>query len=223
MGIKHEIPVSIGEGDVFDEAQILQSKLNRVNVVSDPDSAFNDLIQYSVDLQRIVQDGVLSDIYRLKEDMEQHDRLGDVMYDLIYLNITSFRKNKIEQVLDENKSSRTSVGADTALPTPVVMMLKVNMVKLLETIKLSFSRANDEYSPVEGIADEVVYISLLAKNIESSMRYHSQIDDAALSDVLGLTQDVVSEDGDIAGDMDDIDDIDDKMKEIEDNLSEVDL
>lgn len=211
-------PVQIKNSSFYTEAEILESRLRRIDT-GRGDSAFTDLIEYNVKLDNVIGD-IISEIYRVKDDVEEFEELGEVMFRLIELNLASYRSVKIEDIIEENANRRAGPSGGNAVNAATVKLLQSNMLRLLDVLKRGISDANEGFQEVEDTDNEVVYLGLLAKSIESRLRQYTDFDSGPVEQFLGFMSDVES-DEDIADELEEIDDIDETMKEVENDLENI--
>lgn len=220
MVIKRDTPVQFSDDNFYTEAQIMESKLKRLDTSSDPEEAITECIGYRVDFDTIVQE-VIRQIYTVKKDVEEYEELGEVMYRLIETNLKYYRKENIDRFIDPSNGRG-------AYNTHEAEMLRTNMLKLLKTIKDSLNNSIDKFKDkdIEELDERLIFLALLAKNIESSIRLYGEYDIGNGDDgVLGMvedTADMEDEDKDMLDDYtEEISDVNQALEEVDEDLKDL--
>lgn len=222
MGLKQETPVRFSDKSFYTEAQIMESKLGRLDTTSNPDKAIKNCIGHRVDFDTIIQE-VLRQIYGVQNDVEEYEEAGDVMYRLIEANLKYYRKQQIDELIDpaNNRGGYNSHEAE---------MLRTNMLKILKTIKHSLFNSIQEFESreVEELDERLVFIAILAKNIESSIRFYGEYRESGSEDdeLMGLVEDTAEKEGEDAKEAldeytDEIDDVNEALEEVEDEIEDL--
>lgn len=224
--VKHGIPVDTFNDKTFRRAWSLQHELNATRVKGREYDAFNDLIQLDEDLSQFISNilgQILSVKQQAREDIEELDEdIGTDMYRIMEINLRYYRSqnidNKIEQGMNQDRP-----GKNGGVTRSVVTRLKVNLEKLLNTLKKSIEQANQKFQSVESYEDETIYLLLLAERFEANIRYFGQYaqETNSGSEVIDFDNLVSPEEGDEAV-QEQIENIVDQKQEMEEKIQEAD-
>lgn len=215
MTLKQRSPISFSDRSFYTEAQIMESKLNRMDTVTDPDNAIKQCIEYRTDYDMIIQE-VIRQIYGVKNDIDEYEEIGNVMYRLIEANLKYYRKENIDDLVDPS-TGRGQYDSHEA------EMIRSNMLKLLKTIKQSLQNSISEYNAKKDTDLDVrlEFLAILAKNIESSIRFYGEYREAGGDDeVMGLIEETAEAEGEGAEDA--LDEYTDEIEDVNEALEEVD-
>lgn len=221
MKLKRDTPVSFSDKSFFTDAQVIESRLDRIDTKSNPEEAVRKLIRYRVDLDNLVQE-VIRQIYSVKQDVEEYEEISEVMYKLIEVNLKYYRKESIDIVIQDASGRGSSNSLDAE-------MLRTNMLKLVETLKHSFHNAVQGFDDREEqeIDAQIIFLARVAKNIESSFRYYGEYRDSDADDgVMDLVDDAAEKEGEEAKTSmeeysDEIQDVNSALEEVEDELDDL--
>lgn len=224
--VRNEVPVEGFKKETFNEAIMLHHKLNSVSVGRQPYEAFNELIELNSDLNKVVQDFIrqIRTVHRQVKESDSEE-ISYSIYKIVDINVRYYRKKKIDKKIEQGiKGDGPNRGG---VKRTVATRLKDSQQTLLNTIRKSLAEANEEFEPIEGQDDEMVYLFTLASSFESNIRYFGQYarQENGQEVPIDFDQMVGGTNQDVEKQLDDLmsqkDQIENKLEEADSNLDEI--
>lgn len=166
--VRNNQPVEVFPRKMFQQAWETQSKLDSIQP-GEGQKAYREAIEAEEEVADIVREvsRTLNNVY---QEAREYEKASKAFYRLIDMNLRFYRYAEIDQLMDGlTNTSGTVIDSE-------LIKLQKNLEKLLNAVKNSIDRANEETSneldkeEVEA-EPEVIYLVSFARQLESSLRY----------------------------------------------------
>lgn len=153
----------------FREAKYADLKLGKVSY-NDDDAAVK-LLQINDDVTGLVQQFKRS-IETVSRQVKQYDNAAKKIYKLIDVELQFYRFTEIQTHFEDIENNRSRDGPSSFK----IQQFKSGIESMLQTLYGSIERANKEFNPDADVDDNIYYLSTLARQFETSIKYFAKYD-----------------------------------------------